>query len=232
MRPSPMAGPTSAASNVATTSGQIAACPQRCETVWVSVARKNPAATEGSQARPPATRDAILIGSLGISVPTRPSANSATTVANRAEGVSVLPWAPMPATSTATGAIRAGATRGRDSVTSRRARAAAATVAPVSSTRCPSLTPPSHPACRIPTTSRATSPRATTDKASAAIRSPRPKSTLVSAKAVAVRATSTSVRPPTPSQDHATARKVLRCGEGAGPGHRGGRHRGGHLARL
>ena len=67
---------------------------------------------------------------------------------------------------------------------------------------------PSQPALSAPTASRASSPSETRVSDSAATRRPRPASQTPRPAAVRVRATRTPVRPPTPSQDQATARKV------------------------
>ena len=123
-------------------------------------------------------------------------------------GASTGTCAPTPATSTANGATRAGATSGRGRVSTSIASATVPTTDPTIVTRPASPMSPSHPAWRAPMTSRATSPRPTTVRASPAIRRPRRAKRWAPPRAPAVRTSRTRVRPPTPSQLHATARNV------------------------
>ncbi len=138
----------------------------------------------------------------------RPSPNSASVATTIGTGVSMVPCIPAPATRRASGAIRAGETRGCAEVDMSRPRATVATTAPTRATRRASSRSPSHPAWRAPTTSRATRPRPTTAIVSAAIRRSRPVKVRTLPRATPVSTSSTTVRPPTPSQDHATARNV------------------------
>ena len=128
-----------------------------------------------------------------------PSATAATT--------SALPWGAAPRTSSPnpSGAATCGEKSrvpGRHSATE-----TSSSDAPATATNTWSDVS-SQPAVRAPSTSSTTSPRETTVSASAATPRSRRASPRPASPVVTVSATSTMVRPSTPSHDQATARKI------------------------
>src|SRR4029079_8433886 len=167
-----------------------------------------PVTTTYSQAGAAIAIEAVVNGMLGSTVPMRPSPRSTTTPTTEGRGDSSGDWAPKVATRTATGAISAGAYMGLDAEPTSSTRAAVATTAPVTRVSWASSIAPSQPACLAPTTTSASMPRPITESDSAAATRPRRTRTTDSPSEAPVRTTRTVVRPPTPSQLQATARRV------------------------
>ena len=168
-----------------------------------------PVTTTYSQAGAAIAIEVIVNGVLGSTAPMRPSPRRTTTPTIEGRGDSSGDWAPKVATRTATGAIRAGAYIGLDAEATSNTSAAVATTAPVTRVSCASSIVPSQPAWRAPTTTSASMPRPITESDSAAVTRPRRRRATDSPSEAPVRTTRTVVRPPTPSQLQAKARKVM-----------------------